>query len=82
MSDISDFSDAESEGMPLIYHKSKPTPADGEVFAVGADVQLYEPIAQYEGRHRYDPTAEWTEKEEKILVRKGNIAKIPFLSSD
>lgn len=69
MSDPADFSDAESD-MPLIDHKSKASPTDGEVFAVGADVQLYEPIAQYEGRHRYDPTAEWTEKEEKKLVRR------------
>lgn len=30
----------------------------------------HEPIAEYEGRHRYDPQAEWTEKEERDLVRK------------
>ncbi|KAL4985014.1 major facilitator superfamily domain-containing protein [Aspergillus falconensis] len=28
------------------------------------------PTPEYEGRHRYDPSAEWTEKEEKTLVRK------------
>ncbi|KAF9872030.1 hypothetical protein CkaCkLH20_10367 [Colletotrichum karsti] len=44
--------------------------ASGEVWAVGASAQLYEPIPEYEGRHRYDPTAEWSEKEEKKLVRR------------
>ncbi|CEJ91846.1 Putative Phthalate transporter [[Torrubiella] hemipterigena] len=40
------------------------------VFASGGDVKLYEPIDEYEGKHRYDPSAQWTEKEEKVLVRK------------
>ncbi|KAH6695358.1 major facilitator superfamily domain-containing protein [Plectosphaerella plurivora] len=40
------------------------------VFAGGASDRLYEPIPEYEGRHRYDPTAEWTEEEEKKLVKK------------
>ncbi|KAJ5706613.1 hypothetical protein N7488_006414 [Penicillium malachiteum] len=38
--------------------------------AAGASVGFYEPVAEYEGRHRYDPTASWTEKEEQRLVRK------------
>ncbi|KAH7146192.1 major facilitator superfamily domain-containing protein [Dactylonectria macrodidyma] len=42
----------------------------GDTFVGGASTELYEPIPEYEGRHRYDPTAEWTEKEEKILIRK------------
>ncbi|KAH8883440.1 MFS general substrate transporter [Thozetella sp. PMI_491] len=42
----------------------------GEVYATGGLVSFYEPIATYEGRHRYDPTAEWTEQEEKRLVRR------------
>ena len=32
--------------------------------------KFYEPIATYEGRHRYDPKAQWTAQEEKILVRR------------
>ena len=36
---------------------------------VGLD-QYYVPIDTYEGRHRYDPKARWTEAEEKRLVRK------------
>ncbi|QKX54289.1 uncharacterized protein TRUGW13939_01374 [Talaromyces rugulosus] len=39
-------------------------------FAAGGSLDLYEPIAQYEGKHRYDPEASWTEAEEKKLVRK------------
>ncbi|MCJ1354999.1 MAG: hypothetical protein MMC33_004990 [Icmadophila ericetorum] len=30
----------------------------------------YAPIDSYEGKHRYDPTAQWTAAEEKVLVRK------------
>jgi hypothetical protein len=40
------------------------------VFASGVSADFYEPIPEYEGRHRYDPSAEWTDKEEKRLVRK------------
>lgn len=40
------------------------------VFAGGASNQLYEPIPEYEGRHRYDPKAEWTEEEEKALLKR------------
>lgn len=46
---------------------------DGDTFAVGGSAELYEPIPEYEGRHRYDPTAEWTAKEEKKLVRRVDI---------
>ncbi|KAK7752682.1 hypothetical protein SLS62_005451 [Diatrype stigma] len=42
----------------------------GDAFALGASADLYEPIPEYEGIHRYDPSAEWTEAEEKKLVRK------------
>ncbi|KAM3538804.1 hypothetical protein ARSEF1564_008281 [Beauveria bassiana] len=42
----------------------------GNVFVNGGSAQHYEPIPEYEGRHRYDPKAEWTPKEEKRLVRK------------
>lgn len=40
------------------------------VLAGGGSVELYAPIPEYEGKHRYDPTAEWTEQEEKVLVRR------------
>ncbi len=31
---------------------------------------FYEPIKEYEGRHRYDPSFAWDAKEEKKIVRK------------
>ncbi|KAJ5555799.1 hypothetical protein N7461_004269 [Penicillium sp. DV-2018c] len=40
------------------------------VLAAGGAIEYYEPIPEYEGRHRYDPDAQWTEKEEKKLVRR------------
>jgi hypothetical protein len=42
----------------------------GDVFAQGGQQQYYEPIEEYEGRHRYDPAAQWTEAEEKKLIRR------------
>ena len=35
--------------------------------------KYYMPIETYEGRHRYDPKATWTEAEEKALVRRLDI---------
>jgi hypothetical protein len=42
-------------------------------FAARGSLDLYEPISQYEGKHRYDPNASWTKAEEKKLVRKVRI---------
>ena len=42
----------------------------GGAFVAGGSTALYEPLPEYEGRHRYDPLAEWTEKEEKKIVRR------------
>lgn len=39
-------------------------------FDATEDPELYRPIASYEGAHRWDPNYEWTEQEEKRLVRK------------
>ena len=44
--------------------------AHGEAFALGGQARYYEPIDSYEGKHRWDPEAEWTEKEEKQVIRK------------
>jgi len=41
----------------------------GSVFDDSAAAQFYQPIAKYEGRHRFDPTATWTFEEEQKLVR-------------
>ena len=35
--------------------------------------KYYVPIEKYEGRHRYDPKATWTEAEEKSLIRRLDI---------
>ena len=35
--------------------------------------RYYVPIERYEGRHRYDPKATWTEAEEKALIRRLDI---------
>jgi MFS family permease len=35
--------------------------------------KYYVPIDRYEGRHRYDPKATWTEAEEKSLIRRLDI---------
>lgn len=43
---------------------------DRDAFVGGGSLEAYEPIATYEGRHRYDPKAQWAEEEEKKLVRK------------
>ncbi|KAL3491846.1 major facilitator superfamily domain-containing protein [Aspergillus germanicus] len=49
---------------------SKQRYKEGDAYVGGGAVELYEPIPEYEGRHRYDPSAEWTESEEKKLVRR------------
>ena len=43
----------------------------------GDSHEIYVPIDNYEGRHRYDPKAEWTPEEEKRLIRKV-IMLVPF----
>lgn len=44
--------------------------ARGQAYAEGGLTKFYVPIPEYEGRHRWDPRAEWTPAEEKRLVRK------------
>ncbi|TDZ31861.1 putative transporter [Colletotrichum spinosum] len=44
--------------------------ASSGVWAVGASSPAFESIPEYEGRHRYDPKATWSEQEEKKLVRR------------
>ncbi|KAA8911561.1 major facilitator superfamily domain-containing protein [Sphaerosporella brunnea] len=46
---------------------------EGGVFGNSTNTALknyYKPIDSYEGAHRYDPTATWSEQEEKAIVRK------------
>lgn len=43
---------------------------EGRAFDNDSLESFYKPIDSYEGRHRYDPSFEWTPKEEKRVVRK------------
>ncbi|KAK3167527.1 hypothetical protein OEA41_010654 [Lepraria neglecta] len=44
--------------------------ADGNVFSDPRAVDIYKPIEKYEGRHRFDLHATWSDEEEKRLVRR------------
>lgn len=39
-------------------------------FDATEDPRYYKPIPEYEGYHRWDPEFEWTEEEEKAVVKK------------
>lgn len=39
-------------------------------FDTTEDPRYYKPIPEYEGYHRWDPEYEWTEEEEKAVVKK------------
>jgi hypothetical protein len=47
--------------------------ADGTVFDDSRTADIYAPIEKYEGAHRFDPKATWTEEEELSLVRRVRI---------
>jgi hypothetical protein len=40
------------------------------VFESPEALDIYKPVAGYEGTHRFDASATWTQEEEKKLVRK------------
>lgn len=40
------------------------------VFDAPEASEIYKPIAGFEGSHRFDPSATWTQAEEKELVRR------------
>lgn len=44
--------------------------SEGGVIATGGNLDSYRPIDAYEGAHRFDPLYQWTENEEKRLVRR------------
>lgn len=49
---------------------SSQAPSDKDVtFARGAE-HFYAPNEKYEGAHRYDPHFQWSEQEEKHLIRR------------
>ena len=48
---------------------------DGTVFSDSRVAEFYEPIEKYEGRHRFDPRATWSDEEERKLMRRVGIFK-------
>lgn len=44
--------------------------SEGGVFATGGNIESYKPIPEYEGAHRYDPKFQWSDAEERKLVRR------------
>ncbi|KAI9804247.1 MAG: hypothetical protein M1833_007054 [Piccolia ochrophora] len=61
-------SSPESKGSPAASTNAEYPQTN--TFATAGLTQHYAPISSYEGAHRYDPKFEWTDKEEKRLVRK------------
>lgn len=47
-----------------------PKKPQDSAFAGTEDPRYYRPIDAYEGLHRWDPYFDWTEQEEKRIVRK------------
>ena len=45
-------------------------------FDTTEDPRYYKPIPEYEGIHRWDPDFEWTEEEEKAVVKKVRYATL------
>lgn len=43
---------------------------EGKTFLTAGLKDAYVPIEKYEGRHRWDPDFEWTDEEEKKIVRR------------
>ncbi|KAI4157630.1 MAG: hypothetical protein LQ342_008132 [Letrouitia transgressa] len=66
--------------------KSGPTEddstADESVFSNAKAYDIYKPIEKYEGRHRFDLNATWSDDEEKKLVRRVSISRAIFICRD
>ena len=73
--------DSKEASVSIVQESPKNQKINGTsgVLAGGGSVELYAPIDEYEGKHRYDPTAEWTEKEEQVLVRRVSTPSFDFL---
>ncbi|KAL4874400.1 major facilitator superfamily domain-containing protein [Aspergillus karnatakaensis] len=64
--------EADSRGQSINDSDKEQThPCKGEsTFKSNEDPRFYRPIDTYEGLHRWDPYFEWSEKEERKIVRK------------
>lgn len=58
------------------------TATEGGTFDAAEGHHFYRPIDTYEGLHRWDPDFQWTEQEEKKIVRKVIRCSCPFLAAD
>ncbi|KAF3014341.1 hypothetical protein E8E15_003623 [Penicillium rubens] len=58
-----------ADGSDEEWQKSDQQKGEG-TFGAGEGHHFYRPIDSYEGLHRWDPNFQWTEKEEKRIVRK------------
>lgn len=58
--------------------------ADSTVFSDARAAEIYKPIEKFEGRHRFDLHATWSEDEEKKLVRRVSLAysRVPVAAVD
>lgn len=56
--------------IPTREETSKREPEDESVFSNVKARDIYKPIEKYEGRHRFDVNATWSDNEEKKLVRR------------
>ncbi|KAJ5827336.1 hypothetical protein N7447_004099 [Penicillium robsamsonii] len=63
------ISASSTDGSDEEWQKSENHKVEG-TFEAGEGYHLYRPIDSYEGLHRWDPNFEWTEQEEKKIVRK------------
>ncbi|KAJ5158818.1 uncharacterized protein N7500_008469 [Penicillium coprophilum] len=63
------ISASSTDGSDEEWQKSETLKLEG-TFEAREGHHFYRPIDSYEGLHRWDPNFEWTEKEEKIIVRK------------
>jgi hypothetical protein len=45
----------------------------------GELADIVPPSDSYEGKHRFDPTASWSEEEEARVVRKTDLKLLPWL---
>jgi len=48
---------------------NKPSKNKG-IFVAPEALEVYRPVKEFEGAHRFDPAAKWTDEEEQKLVRK------------
>ncbi|RAK96196.1 putative transporter [Aspergillus ibericus CBS 121593] len=66
-----------SSSLAVSEHRIAKYGSDG-AFDASEDPRFYKPIPEYESAHRWDPYFEWTEEEEKRLIRKIDIRVCTF----